>query len=298
VRTVSGNSKHRGRTVISKISSILLVVAEDNPQKLTEIATRSQLPLSTAHRLTNELADWQVLERDADGGFRIGAAFRSSDGRRFHGAAEVADGIRACAAPIMEDIFRATRMPVRIGYLDDAQVAYIEKISPFYPVSRYVPAARLPPHATAIGKVLLAYSSTTVVDAVLATPLRRFTPLTVTIPEELRTAFRAVRAHRIAVSERELDPTWTGVAAPVFGVGGSIAAAIEVRVRDLPRDLTAARTALGIATACLSRDLAQVHFDAPPPVRLINQLAKSAAGKPRSAVTDLASQVAAGSELA
>jgi DNA-binding IclR family transcriptional regulator len=177
-------------------------------------------------------------------------------------------------------------------------VAYIEKISPFYPVSRYVPAARLPPHATAMGKVLLAYSSTTVVDAVLATPLRRFTPLTVTIPDELRTAFRAVRAHRIAVSERELDPTWTGVAAPVFGVGGSIAAAIEVRVRDLPRDLTAARTALGIATACLSRDLAQVHFDAPPPVRLINQLPKSVAGKPRSAVTDLASQVAAGSELA
>ena len=103
---MSGNSKHPGRTVISKISSILLAVTENNGQKLTEIATRAQLPLSTAHRLANELADWQVLERDADGGFRIGAAFRNAAGRRLHDAAGVPDGIRACAVPIMEDIFR------------------------------------------------------------------------------------------------------------------------------------------------------------------------------------------------
>lgn len=111
---MSGNSKHPGRTVISKISSIMLAVAEDNGQKLTEIATRLQLPLSTAHRLANELTDWQVLERDADGGFRIGAAFRNSEGRRFHDAAEAVDGIRSRAVPIMEDIFRVTRMPVRV----------------------------------------------------------------------------------------------------------------------------------------------------------------------------------------
>lgn len=171
----------------------MLAVAEDNRRKLTEIATMSQIPLSTAHRLANELADWQVLERDADGGFRMGAAFRNPDGRRFHGAAGLVDGIRARVAPIMEDIFRVTRMHVRIGFLDDAQVAYIEKISPFHPVSRHLPAARLPPHATALGKVLLAYSSATVIDDILAAPLRRFTPFTVKKPEELRAALRAVR---------------------------------------------------------------------------------------------------------
>ena len=234
MRPVSGNSKHPGRTVISKISSIMLAVVEDKGQKLTEIATRSQLPLSTAHRLANELADWQVLERDADGGFRIGAAFSCSDGRRFHGPADLAEGIRARAVPIMEDLFRVTRMPVRVGFLDNVQVAYLEKVSPFFPVSRHLPAARLPPHATALGKALLAYSSAAVVDAVLATRLRRFTPYTVTTAEELRAALRAIRARRIAVCDRELDPTWIGVAAPVFGRGGSIAAAIEVRVRDLP----------------------------------------------------------------
>jgi len=58
---VAGNSKDRGRSVISKISAILLTAAEGSGYTLTEIATRSELPLSTVHRLVGELAAWGLM---------------------------------------------------------------------------------------------------------------------------------------------------------------------------------------------------------------------------------------------
>jgi hypothetical protein len=41
---MAGNSKTPGRSVISKVSAILLTVAEDSRSTLTEIAARSELP--------------------------------------------------------------------------------------------------------------------------------------------------------------------------------------------------------------------------------------------------------------
>jgi DNA-binding IclR family transcriptional regulator len=45
--------------------------------------------------------------------------------------------------------------------LDGAQVAYIEKVPGNLPVSLFSAAARLPAHATALGKALLAFSCPT-----------------------------------------------------------------------------------------------------------------------------------------
>ena len=100
----------------------------------------------------------------------------------------------------------------------------------------------------------------------------------------------------MAVCDGELDDTWIGVAVPVFGAEGSIVAAIEVQVRDLLGGLATARTALGIAAACLSRDLAQAYSDALPSIYLIDQSEKF--GVPQPVLKDLASQLATRSELA
>ncbi|NIR58228.1 MAG: helix-turn-helix domain-containing protein, partial [Gammaproteobacteria bacterium] len=39
---------------------------------LSDIARRSGLPLSTVHRLVAELEQWRALERDTEGGYRVG----------------------------------------------------------------------------------------------------------------------------------------------------------------------------------------------------------------------------------
>jgi len=42
------------------------------PIRLSELARRADLPVSTAHRLVNELVGWDALERTADNRYRLG----------------------------------------------------------------------------------------------------------------------------------------------------------------------------------------------------------------------------------
>jgi DNA-binding IclR family transcriptional regulator len=251
---MAGNSKTPGRSVISKVSAILLTIAEESQSTLTEIALRSDLPLSTTHRLVGELSAWGVLERTQDGHFRAGRPLRTISGACTCASHDTVEGIRERAAPVMEDLFRATRAWVRVGYLDESRVAYIEKTSAHVPVSDVCPA-RLPVHATALGKVLLAFTAPGSVAPALARQLHQYTPRTVTCPERLRLDLRAVRATRLAVCDRELEPQWSAVAMPVFGTFGRLAAAMELRVRDLARDVPALRPALAVAVGALSREL-------------------------------------------
>jgi DNA-binding IclR family transcriptional regulator len=252
---VAGGAKEPGRSVISKIAAILQVVSDGGGRTLTEIAARSGLPLSTVHRLATELAAWRVLARDEEGRYRAGPSLWAAGACQPDGPACVPD-VRGRAAPVLEDLFRATGVPVRVGFLDGAAVSYVEKVSARRPVSWLSPAARLPVHATALGKALLAFAPTSTVEAVLALGLRRYTPHTVTRPERLRWALRAVRATGIALCDRELDRTGRAVAAPVFGDGGRGVAAVEIAVRNLARDVPALRAPLAVAAAWLSRELA------------------------------------------
>lgn len=278
---MAGNSKDRGRSVISKISGILLAISEGSGHTLTEIAARSDLPLSTVHRLATELAAWRVLERDEDGRFRAGQPLRTIGagcGPSSPIAGGDGPGIHGRAIPVMEDLFRVAGAQVRVGLLDGTAVAYVEKVSGHLPVSRISPAARLPAHATALGKALLAFSPRRTVDAVLTRGLKRYTPYTITRPERLRWGFRTIRATRIALCERELDQEWCAVAAPVFGVGGDVLAAIELRVRDLAQDVPALTAPLAVAASCLSRELARCSCCASAPTHQLGPAAWS--GRP------------------
>ncbi|MDT0352550.1 IclR family transcriptional regulator [Pseudonocardia charpentierae] len=250
---MAGNSKEPGRSVISKISAILLATTDGRGRTLTEIATWCGLPLSTVHRLATELAAWGLLDRDEEGRYRLGSQLRGPDVDELTAANELS--LRNRIAPVMEELFRATGAPVRGGWLAGLEVAYVEKVLARAPVTQPCPAAQLPPHATALGKTLMAFSPTRVADAVIARGLRPYTRSTITRPERLRWAFRIIRATRIALCDRELDEGWCGIAAPVFGPGGTVVAAIELRLRDVAEDGPAVRAPLGVAAACLSREL-------------------------------------------
>jgi DNA-binding IclR family transcriptional regulator len=256
---MAGNSTAPGRSVISKVSAILLTIAEDRQSTLTEISHHARLPLSTTHRLVGELAAWGVLERTQDGQFRAGAPLRTISGACTCASDDDDDddleSLRERAAPVMEDLFQVTGAWVRVGFLDGLRVAYLEKTSAHVPVSD-VCRARLPVHATALGKVLLAFAAPGSLAPALAEQLQQYTPRTVTCPERLRLDLRAVRATRFAVCDRELESRWSAVAMPVFGASGGLAAAMEIRVHDLARDLPALRPALAVAAGALSRELA------------------------------------------
>jgi DNA-binding IclR family transcriptional regulator len=257
---MAGNSAESGRSVTSKITSILLTFTEGSEHSLTEIARLAGLPISTAHRLAAELTSWRLLERTPCGHYRAGLPLRmigAGDG----GPASIAER----APCVLEDLSTATRRRARVGVLHEFEVAYIEKQPGAGPVSSFSAGAVLPAHPTALGRALLAFAPAGVVDMTILRGLRRYTKHTVTSPDRFRQALAVTRLTRVAVTRWELEARACEVAVPVFGHGGEVVAAIELPVRDLGRDLQQVRAALSIAARSLSRELAggPVHEGAP-----------------------------------
>ena len=63
---MSGGNGVIGRSVTSKVTSILDAFRSSEQQlSLAEISARTGMPLSTTHRLANELVRWGGLERVA-----------------------------------------------------------------------------------------------------------------------------------------------------------------------------------------------------------------------------------------
>jgi len=248
---MAGNSAEPGRSVTSKVVAILLTFHDGNEHSLTEIARLTCLPVSTAHRLVTELAGWGVLERTDESMFRIGLPIKDIGNRRSYTPA-----ILESARRVLEDLVSAARTGARLGILNGTDVAYIEKRCDHSPVTTFAQAPRLPSHATALGKALLAFSSSDTLNRVIVNGLKCYTPNTVTDPERLRQCLASIRLTRVAVSRWELLPGVSGVAVPVFGSGGMAVAALELTVPNLRADLQMASAVLTIAARGLSREFA------------------------------------------
>src|SRR5690349_6189278 len=248
---MAGNSADAGRSVTSKVIAILLTFTHGSVFSLTEIARLAGLPISTAHRLATELVAWGMLERTGDGHYRVGMQLHAIASQ----AVPAPPGIFEHARRILEDLSAAVgRGQVRLGVLDGLEVAFVEKTAMNRPLSMVFGPNTVPAHATAMGKALLAFSPPETVEQVISRGLEQYTEFTVTSPDRLRRNLSTTRLTRVAVARRELEPTGSTVAVPVFGAGGAVAAALELAVRE-PQDLRLVQGPLIVAGRSLSREL-------------------------------------------
>jgi DNA-binding IclR family transcriptional regulator len=240
--------------MIYRVVAILSTFLSGESHSITEIARLTGLPLSTTHRLTAELASWQLLRRTDDGRYEVGLTLR-----RLGRDKVSAPDLHELAPQVVTDLCEVTRRRARLGVLVDGRVAYIEKRVGEQPVTGFSASAVLPAHATAVGKALLAFSPWESVFArVPGAPAERrlaaFTSRTLTSPPELQRALHMIRLGRAAVARGELSPGDWAVAVPVFGDGG-VVAALELEVHDWDGDRETCVAALAVAARSLSREL-------------------------------------------
>lgn len=250
---MAGNSTDPGRSVTSKVTAILLAFTDDAVLTLTEIAGIAKLPTSTAHRLASELLAWRLLERTEQGAYRIGLPLRiiSKDAPDFDIVNRAILVMRA--RPVLADLARTTRAEAGLGVLKGGEVAYL--LHAGHTPTEVTPLAPAPPaHATAIGKALLAFSPTSVVDSALAERLRPSD--TGPSPDKIRQALSLIRLTQIATARHAYRPDRSAIAVPVFGGGGKVVAAIELTVHEPGTDVKAVAGALTVACRSLSRQLA------------------------------------------
>jgi DNA-binding IclR family transcriptional regulator len=249
-----GSTEWRGRSVISKVVALLDAFTAATPElTLGELAQRTGLPVSTTYRLVSELVDWGGLERVPGGGYRIGLRMWEIGALAPRG-----ETLRAVALPYMSDLYEATLENVHLAVLDGSEVLYVEKLSGrrAMPV-RTRRGGRLPLHATAAGKVLLAYAPESLFRETVAAGLRRYTAHTIIAPGHLRRALTEIRRSGIGYAREELTVGSHSVASAVLDGDGAAVAALSVTLRSGRSDLRRLGPAVRTAAISVSRGLQQ-----------------------------------------
>lgn len=202
---------------------------------LSEVAARAGLDRAVARRLLMTLVE-------------LGLA--SSDGRRFSLTPQVlrlaqaylgGAGLDRRMQPALEALAQRIGESTSLTVLDWPQIVNIARAEgPERPFRHALTvSARMPAHATASGRVLLAALAPAELAACLATPLPRHTPRTLTTPEALARAVAGCRDAGFAVLDGELEEGFASAAVPLADSAGRVVAALATSSHGGRRDAAA-----------------------------------------------------------
>lgn len=209
------------RAVLSALAILESFDGHHLRQSLAEISRRLGIPKATALRYLKALEVRGYLVRDRAGqDYSLGLRLFCLGQRQL----EAFDSL-AAARPILEELASATGETAHYGVLEGNEVVYLDIAESAQRVRAYVQRGdRLPAHAVAAGKAILAHAPPETVDRMLATSLPRLTAATIVDAEELRRDLDRTRRRGFGLNVGEWQDEVTGVSAPVFGVGGVVAA--------------------------------------------------------------------------
>lgn len=220
-----GRRAPAGLGVLEKIVGMLDLFTVDDPEwTATGLSRTLGMPFPTAHRLAGGLERYGLLERTADGAYRLGPGAVDL-GRR----AYLSLDLRTLSAPALRWLHRETDETCSLSTIDERVLGArcIDAHRGSYPFRLYADVESVSPlHAGAIGKALLARASDDLLARVVRAGLASCASGTITDPVRLRKDLAKVRSAGYAFDEQELvDGAW-GMAAPILRPDGTVAASI------------------------------------------------------------------------
>lgn len=246
---------HQAASVTSRALALLGTFdTEHSVQSLSAMARRAGLPVATAHRLAGDLVAWGGLEK-LNGEYRVGQRIW-----RLGLLAPAQQNIAEVAAPFMQDVLFVTHNVVNLFILEGHEVLLVERMSgtgaghPFRRVG-----ARLPLHASAAGKIMLAYGPEDLFSAAVQ-HMEPHAPRTITKPAALATEIERVRANGYATTAEEAGPDNYGLAVPVFLPNKQVVAALGIVTRGRPAPVGSVVPVLNIAARGIARRLGVEHL--------------------------------------
>lgn len=221
---------------------------------LTELASATGLTTSTAYRLLRTLTQAGLLWREPQSERYLPGPSLLRLARSVLDSGDIAS-----TREVVETLAVRIGLPVTVAVRLDGEVAAILGAAgdgSGAPDPRGLP--RLPLHASALGKVLLAYAAPdvgrpgdeTAQRQALPAPLVRFTGTTIESAEDLEKELERTKTRAYAIEDLEYRPDQRGVAVPVRGEDGRVVAALGVAAtaESLPLDATS-RLGLELAAA-------------------------------------------------
>jgi IclR family acetate operon transcriptional repressor len=224
---------------------------------LTELATRTGLNISTCHHLLATLIKRGFVAKVP--GRRLYAL-----GARilYLGHACLQVDLPRRAQPYMEAINRATGETVHLAALQDDSVVTLAVRESRHAVR--VDGGKLgkveAPHATSVGKAILAWLPEDEMRRILSAGMKRYTDKTITEFPELVESLRIVRRHGYAIDREEFLPGVICVGAAIRDQAGTVIGAIGVStptMRASDEHVALIRDEIHAATRALSAEFGE-----------------------------------------
>jgi DNA-binding IclR family transcriptional regulator len=193
---------------------LAVLLRQEGPLRVSEVAERLGVARSTAHRLLAMLVYRDFAEQDADRRYRCGPQMR---GPR---EAEAAGWLRTAARPHLEDLVRRTGETASLVVLAGHQVRFVATVqSEALLRVGDLEGRTLPAWLASGGRVLLAHLD----EAELAEAVRAAPEVDLDV---LRRGLRQVRRQGFAVNNQTTEPGITAVGRAVPGPQGPPVAAV------------------------------------------------------------------------
>ena len=242
------------KTVLGKMMRVLMAFSvEETVLGFSDIQTRTGLAKGTLHRLIGDMVAAQLLERNG-GRYRLSRLVFELGMR-----ASVERTLLEVATPFLQELIERTRETVHLGVREGSEVVYVAKMAGHRQASS--PSrlgGRMPLHATAIGKVLMAWAPDEVRRSALVSPLKRCAPRTIVNARVLRQQLDEIIAAGVAYEYEESAIGITCVAAPILDVNDLAIGGVSVtgpvgRFHPSNHAIAVRATASGIAVTLARR---------------------------------------------
>lgn len=208
-------------SMVGRIALIMRVFDEPGARfRLDEIAVRTGLPRSTVHRILDQLLVTGWIQRRPDG-YSLAAGASASR----HSLAEHPE-LRSVAAPVLNRLHLDTGLVVHLAVLVGTDVLVLDKITGRGPSGLPTRVGgRVPAHATAMGKSMLARLAPEEVDSLYSPGIAKRTPQTIGDLPTLHQELGRIRSRRgLAYENQELVLGASALGAAVTGEHGLLGA--------------------------------------------------------------------------
>ncbi len=203
-----------------------LLTEKDNGLTVTEIHRALHLPLSSVAAILYTLQALGYVERDSSSSrYTLGQKLFSYAQRNN----DHQDITVRCHA-LLEQLVSESGLTGHIAVMREGESMYVDRVpsSGLIQFSSYV-GMRWPLHASGVGKALLAFLPEAELTQILKyLPLSKITQYTITVRQQLEKELRQFRRLGYAWEINEGEPGVACVAAPIFGEGGVLLAAVSV----------------------------------------------------------------------
>jgi DNA-binding IclR family transcriptional regulator len=243
---------------VERAFDLIEALARGDDLGVTELAERTGLVPSTAHRLLATLAKRGYATRSStSGGYVLGYKVVELANALENSLAR----LRGVARPHLESIQRATGESANLTILDGDRVVYVDQVEGSRRMRMFTTVgAAVLAHTTASGKAMLAHAQPDSLTKLHSKDgkLERLTPRTLTTVEALRKDLERIARRGYAIDNEEHEEGVRCVAAAIFDHTGRPCAAMSISAptaRIVHADTSELGTLLREHAAEISADL-------------------------------------------